>query len=187
MVAEKSPMDSIEWDLRSPQEDEFALCVSCFKSPCMGWVFPRRRERFEKYLTMREVAAEEIAAWLAAFGRLLGKLTLKYRRPLVLKSPPHTGRIRLLLELFPGARFVHIHRDPYVVFQSSRRTFEIIFRWHCLQRPRRGRPGWQERAPSPGFVLSSPPSRPVSRREDASARCQGPGRRSRRLRCDALA
>jgi len=65
----------------------------------------------------------------------LKKLTWKYRRPLVLKSPPHTCRIRLLLEMFPGAKFVHIHRDPYAVFQSSRKTFQLMFAWHGLQRP----------------------------------------------------
>ena len=53
----------------------------------------------------------------------------------MLKSPPHTARIRLLLEIFPGAKFVHIHRNPYPVFQSSRRTFQLMFQWQGLQRP----------------------------------------------------
>ena len=56
----------------------------------------------------------------------LRKLTLKYGRPLVLKSPPHTARIRLLLGLFPDARFVHIHRDPYVVFRSTRHMIRAV-------------------------------------------------------------
>ena len=33
---------------------------------------------------------------------------------IVLKSPAHTARVRVLLELFPKARFVHIIRDPVV-------------------------------------------------------------------------
>jgi hypothetical protein len=71
----------------------------------------------------------------AAFEWFAKKLTWKYRRPLLLKSPPHTGRIRLLLELFPEARFVHIHRDPYVVFQSSRHTYRTVSPIFALQRP----------------------------------------------------
>lgn len=68
--------------------------------------------------------------------RFLKKLTWKYRRPLVLKSPPHTCRIRLLLQLFPRARFVHIHRDPYDVFRSSRLMFRVVFEMHRVQRSR---------------------------------------------------
>lgn len=31
-------------------------------------------------------------------------------KPLVIKSPTHTARVRLLLRLFPRARFVYLHR-----------------------------------------------------------------------------
>ena len=31
----------------------------------------------------------------------------------LLKSPPHTGRIEVLARLFPGAKFIHIVRNPY--------------------------------------------------------------------------
>jgi len=62
------------------------------------------------------------------------KLTLKYQRPLVLKSLPHTCRIRLLLQMFPGAKFVHIHRNPYAVFQSAIGTTMSSSRRHRLQK-----------------------------------------------------
>jgi hypothetical protein len=88
----------------------------------MSWVFPRRAGHYDRYLTLRGVKNGEIAEWQGAILWFAKKLTWKYRKPLVLKSPPHTGRIRLLLEVFPDARFVHIHRDPYVVFQSARHT-----------------------------------------------------------------
>jgi hypothetical protein len=133
----RRPMDNMAWDVASPQEDEFALCVLTRKSPCMGWVFPRHRRRYEKYLTLRGASDGEVEEWRAAFVHYLKKLTWKHGRPLVLKSPPHTARIRLLLGLFPGARFVHIHRDPYTVFQSSKKTLEVNIGWHALQRPRR--------------------------------------------------
>lgn len=134
-VPKQRPMDNVEWTLASPQEDEFALCASTFKSPCMSWIFPRNRGHFQEYMTFRNAAPAEVNQWRAAFESFLKKLTWKYRRRLVLKSPPHTCRIRLLLEMFPGAQFVHIHRDPYVVFQSTRKTFETMFKWQGLQRP----------------------------------------------------
>lgn len=61
------------------------------------------------------VPAAEIRRWRDAMVLFLQKLTWKYGRPLVLKSPPHTAWIRLLLVTFPGSKFVHIHRDPYAV------------------------------------------------------------------------
>jgi len=67
---------------------------------------------------------------------LYKKLTWKFGRPLVLKSPAHTARIALLLEMFPDARFVHIHRDPFAVFRSARRSIQVMERASCLQNPR---------------------------------------------------
>lgn len=131
----RRPMDNVEWDMRSPQEDEFALAAATGLSPCLGWAFPRRRDHYDRYLTFRGVPADEVARWRAAFARFLRKLTWKYGRPLVLKSPPHTCRIRLLLEMFPRARFVHIRRDPYAVFRSSRLMFRTVFDMHRVQRP----------------------------------------------------
>lgn len=136
LIPKRRPMDNIEWNMLSPQEDEFALCASTFKSPCMGWVFPHLRDHYDKYLTFQDVPQQEITQWQEALMRFLKKLTWKYGRPLVLKSPPHTCRIKLLLQIFPDAKFVHIHRNPFAVFPSSKRTFEICCELHRLQNPR---------------------------------------------------
>lgn len=135
-MPKRRPMDNVEWNMQSPQEDEFALCISSFKSPCMGWVFPQRRDHYDTYLTIRDVSDREIAEWQETLLLFLKKLTWKLERPLILKSPPHTCRIKLLLQIFPQARFVHIHRNPYAVFPSARRTFQVNFDLHRLQRPR---------------------------------------------------
>jgi omega-hydroxy-beta-dihydromenaquinone-9 sulfotransferase len=134
----RRPMDNIEWTMRSPQEDEFALCITTFKSPYMGWFFPRLRDHYDRYLTLRNVSDREVEEWKAGLIAFLERLTWKLKKPLVLKSPPHTCRIRLLLEIFPQGRFVHIHRDPYAVFPSTRKMLTVNFGMHCLQRPRLG-------------------------------------------------
>ena len=78
---------------------------------------PRQAKRYDKYLTFREASLDEIARWQSALKWFVQKLAYsKGNRPLVLKSPAHTGRVRLLLEAFPEARFIHIHRNPYDVF-----------------------------------------------------------------------
>ena len=134
-VPERRPMDNMRLDLAAPQEDEFALCSSCLRSSCLQWIFPRQREQFRQFLTFKEASPADIAAWREAFLTFLKKVQWRVPRPLILKSPQHTARIKLLLELFPEAKFVHIHRDPFRVLQSTRHLFEAMFAWHGLQRP----------------------------------------------------
>src|SRR5262249_62268468 len=62
-------------------------------------------------------------------------LTLKPAAALALKSPTNPCRIPALLELFPDARFVHIVRDPYVVFPSTINLWKSLYVTHGLQRP----------------------------------------------------
>ena len=131
------PMDGMALNFRTPQEDEFAPCLMSLRSLYLGISFPRNEDRYARYLTFDTVPQAEIDEWKSALLWFLKKLTLKYERPLILKSPPHTARIRLLLEMFPGARFVHIHRDPYQVFQSCRHYYDTATWFSYLQRPDR--------------------------------------------------
>ena len=55
---------------------------------------------------------------------------------LILKSPVDTARVDLLLDLFPNAKFVHIYRNPYEVFFSVRRMYEIVGKVLRLQKKR---------------------------------------------------
>ena len=135
LVTRTRPQDNMAVGLDLASEDEFALCITTGLSPYLGWVFPRGHDFYDRYLTFDGVATEEVTRWNEALRWFLKKLTLKYRRPLVLKSPPHTARVRLLLEMFPEAKFVHIRREPYTVFQSSRHTWKTGTPSWCFQRP----------------------------------------------------
>jgi hypothetical protein len=102
-----------------PGEDEFAVALLCGLSPCMSWLFPKNRAFYDRFLTFHEATADERETWKQSLDQFLRLLTVHWQRPLVLKSPAHTARIRLLREMYPDARFVHIHRDPYRVFSST--------------------------------------------------------------------
>jgi hypothetical protein len=128
-------IDSMAQGLQMPNEDEFATCVASLCSPYMLWSFPRNAAHYERFLTFRGVPEAEVARWKSSLVLFLKKLTLRSDRPILLKSPPHTGRIRLLLELFPGARFVHIRREPYTVFQSTRHLNRVLTRSLQFQKP----------------------------------------------------
>jgi hypothetical protein len=127
-------IDNMSFGFDVPFEDEFST-VGSLTSPLLWLVFPQWEDYYSRYLTFRGVPEEEIDKWRAALIQFFKKLTWKYRRPLILKSPHHTCRIKLLLDMFPDARFVHIHRNPYHVFQSSRRQMAIALRANTLQNP----------------------------------------------------
>ena len=135
LLPTQRPMDNMSLGFHLPQEDEFALSLITGQSYYVAFSFPQAESYYERYLTLQDLSPEERQQWQDAFRWLLQKLTFKYRRQLVLKSPPHTARIRLLLELFPQARFVHIHRHPYRVFQSMQHYFATAGWQSYLQKP----------------------------------------------------
>lgn len=135
LLPDKRPMDNMALSFQSPQEDEFAPCLMTLKSLYVGISFARRENEYRRYLTFRDVPRAEVEQWQDAFRWFMKKLTLKHGRTLLLKSPAHTARIRLLLEMFPHARFVHIHRHPYDVFQSFLHYYDTAMWYTYLQRP----------------------------------------------------
>jgi hypothetical protein len=133
-VPRERAQDNMRFGFSLPAEDEFALAAATARSVMLSWVFPRRAESYDRYLTSRGVSEAEVAGWKAALLGFVRKLALKHGKPIVLKSPPHIGRICLLLDVFPEARFVHIHRHPYAVFRSACHTTREVMRFCALQR-----------------------------------------------------
>lgn len=135
LVPDRRPMDNMAMTFASPQEDEFAPLLMTLTSLYLGISFPRRMEHYDRHLTFHDVPRDQIDAWKAAFVRFCKKLSLGDNRQLLLKSPPHTARIRTILEMFPDAQFIHIHRHPYRVFQSQRHFFDTAGWYTYLQTP----------------------------------------------------
>jgi hypothetical protein len=144
LLPERRAYDNVRLDLTVPCEDEFAMCVSGFKTSYLTGVFPRRAAHYDQFLSFRNASSPAVDAWRSSLRRFLQKLMLRHGKPLVLKSPSHTGRIKLLLDTFPEAKFVHIHRDPYTVFQSMVRTYVTGLPFGRLQRT--NQIDWVERA-----------------------------------------
>jgi omega-hydroxy-beta-dihydromenaquinone-9 sulfotransferase len=134
-VPKRRLQDNMWFGFDFPAEEEMALCVTTPLSPLLSWVFPRRADHYDRYLTLRGIPDTQVAEWEAALLEFVRKLAFKYRKPLILKSPAHTARIRLLLEVFPEAKFVHIRRNPYAVFKSACHTTQKMVNYFPLQRP----------------------------------------------------
>ncbi len=120
------------WD--HPQEDEFALCILGVGSPYERLAFPND-SLGDPFLDMKGVSPEELDRWKAGLTWLLKSITARAAKPIVLKSPPHTARVGLLSEMFPGAKFVHIVRDPFIVFSSTMKLWPSLIDLQALQNP----------------------------------------------------
>lgn len=121
----------------SPQEDEIPLASMTGPSFYHGLYFPSRlRQHFDRGVFFDGVCAEDIARWQTMFAQFLTKLQLAQPdRRLVIKNPVYTARVGLLSHLFPEAKFIHIVRNPYVVFESMRNFYakllpEMAFQPH---------------------------------------------------------
>ena len=127
VVPATRPMDEMAVSLDLPQEEEVALANTTHLSWAHHLSFPNRaRAYLEKYATMR-LTGSELERWERAYLDVLRKATLASGgRRLVLKSPTNLGRTGQLLRFFPDAKFIHIVRNPYVVYQSMMHLYRTM-------------------------------------------------------------
>jgi omega-hydroxy-beta-dihydromenaquinone-9 sulfotransferase len=118
MTPKKRFMDNMDMGLREPAEDEMALAILSLRSNMLSWTFPRNATRYDRFLDFRDVPDSDRQLWKQHLDRFVRKVTLRNGKQPLLKSPNHTARIRLILELYPNAKFIHLRRNPYDVYRS---------------------------------------------------------------------
>jgi hypothetical protein len=128
------PFDNMRMSYDRPQEDEAALALRGVPSPFLSAVFPRRAPQHPSYVDLDDLTPRQLAAWQAGFRQFLQLLLFRRGGQLILKSPQHTNRLPTLLKTFPRARFIHIVRDPYVVFPSTLHFWRTMHERYGLQR-----------------------------------------------------
>lgn len=134
LLPEKRPMDNMAAGWQLPQEDEFALMNLGLPTPYLRIAFPQTQPRHLEYLDFDGIPEGQLDRWKKGFLGFIKALTYSYGgRRLVLKSPPHTGRIRELMQLFPRARFIHLVRDPRKLFPSTMRLWKSLDQVQGLQ------------------------------------------------------
>ncbi len=128
-------IDNIPVTPESPQEDEIALANMTALSFYHGIYFPAAFDEFVGRGVFFDGCSEaEIGEWRGRFVYLLRKLSkLQGGRRLLIKNPVYTARLALLREMFPRAKFIHIERSPYDVFQSMRNFYRKLFAEFALQ------------------------------------------------------
>ena len=134
-MPKKRPMDNVALSLEGPQEEEMAMVNATEHAPLHFMSFPREVPGlYERYVTDLGRDEADLRGWTRAYLDVLKKATiLSGGRRLALKTPPNTGRIPVLQDLFPDARFVHIVRNPYPVYQSMRNMYRKVLPAQALQ------------------------------------------------------
>jgi omega-hydroxy-beta-dihydromenaquinone-9 sulfotransferase len=123
MMPAKRPMDNVAAGWSRPQEDEFALANLGAPSPYRRMAFPATSSSEPVALDVTKLPAAELDRWKQTLRWFLDRLAVRDARRPVLKSPPHTARLGVLAGMFPEARFLHVVRDPFVVFPSTKRLW----------------------------------------------------------------
>lgn len=128
-------IDNIPVHPDSPQEDEIAVANMSPLSFYHGVYFPKAFAEFlSRGLFFDGCSMKEIDAWTKRFQYLMRKLYLHQgKKPLLIKNPVYTGRLAMLSRMFPEAKFVHIHRNPYEVFLSMRNFYKKLLAEFALQ------------------------------------------------------
>jgi hypothetical protein len=134
-LPDKRPMDDMAQSPTLPEEPEHAignLSPYCFYH---GLCFPRRMMHyFERWALLDGASERELADWRSVYLQVLQAATLASGgRRLVVKNPPDTARLETLLEMFPRARFVHLYRNPFVMYPSIKNFYGATIRDWQLQ------------------------------------------------------
>jgi hypothetical protein len=135
LLPDKRPMDNMAQGWSRPQEDEFALALLGAPSTYTDFAFPKNPPLDPGSLDLRGLTTRQLDLWKRTFYRFVQAICYADPRRLVLKSPPHTARVPVLLELFPNAKFVHLVRDPVTLFASTVNLWMSLGKKHGFQTP----------------------------------------------------
>ena len=125
LMPDKHPTDNMELKVDLPQEEEFALANMMPYTYYNFWFFPKHMlEYCDRYLLFDNISEHEREVFKETFLKLI-KISLWNTKgsQFLSKNPPHTGRVKTLVEMFPNAKFIYLKRNPYTVFESTRSFF----------------------------------------------------------------
>lgn len=129
------PMDEIKVEMDGPYEDEAALAVLSPWSFFHCLHFPRNaEEQYVKSIHFYDITSEEKNQWKKIYQQFIKTVIFANEgKRFLSKNPPNTARITVLLELFPDASFIHIYRNPYKVYLSTKKMRQNVLDKLALQ------------------------------------------------------
>ncbi|MCH2108076.1 MAG: sulfotransferase [Polyangiaceae bacterium] len=119
-VPDKRSYDNVVQNFFESAEDEIGLMKMTGGLSFYGAIlFPDRAAEYEKYLDFLEATPAERKRFKDSLQLFIKKIMLATGgKRVVVKSCAHSARIRMILDVFPDAKFIHIHRHPARAFRS---------------------------------------------------------------------
>jgi hypothetical protein len=134
-IPEKRPSDNVKLSPDFPQEEEFALGNMTDMTFYHYFYFPSLNDvLYEKFVRLNGISNKQLEKLKTKYRELLIKAALNTKRErIVIKNPLNTGKIKLLLDMFPDAKFIHIYRNPVVTYLSTNRFYKSLLPATYLQ------------------------------------------------------
>jgi len=124
----KRPMDNLELNADLPYEEEYAVANLSPYSFYHAWYFPKNmRKYFDQNVLYKNNSNGIKEKWIETYDYFLRKISYKNNgNQIVLKSLVNTAKIPIILEKYPNAKFIYLHRDPYKVYLSTWKLYTKI-------------------------------------------------------------
>ena len=133
-MPETRPQDNIKMSADEPAEEEQPLCNNSVCSGMQTFFFPKNESYYEKYNLFKGIKPLEKRHWRYNYMKILRLISVyNDNKPLLLKNPHNTSRVKELLELFPDAKFVYIHRNPFDVYRSTQTLYNKMLKTQFMQ------------------------------------------------------
>lgn len=133
-VSRKRPMDNVRLTPTTAEEDEIGILLSGGSSPYVDMLFPGEPKNLLPPTRPEDMSADQAETWRTVWLHFLRKVQfVNPGKRLVLKSPLHSLRVSEILRHFPNARFIHIVRDPYLIYASTLKSGRAMDVAHSLQ------------------------------------------------------
>ena len=109
LMPDKRPTDNMELAVDLPQEEEFALANMMPYTYYNFWFLPKYQQEYaDKYLLFNDITEKELKVFEEVFVKLIRiSLWNTHGTQFLSKNPPHTGRVKELVKMFPNAKFVY--------------------------------------------------------------------------------
>lgn len=129
--------NNIKYDFDFPCEEDTALLnMGSPNSAYWAYALPQKAmSMFSRTMYFDASNSRAENEFIHDYLYLLKKISFKHKnKRLLLKSPPNTARIKLLLKTFPNAQFIYISRSPVEMYYSHHKLWKQCLKNYALQK-----------------------------------------------------